>query len=133
MSGPWIALRKKRCVLFQRKVSQDAMISFESNRYSVPWIHAGKSVELKVVQGRLVISYGGKEIAAHPLLSGKNGQALCPGHYAGLMSSKARGPEAKRPPHDPSWREEATDVSVRSLSLYDQIAKALSVLGGVAW
>ena len=74
----------------QRKVAQDAMLNFESNRYSVPWPHAGKCVDLKVVQGRILISYAGKEIASHALLNDKNGQVVCAAHYAGLMSVKGQ-------------------------------------------
>ena len=91
-------------------------------------------MDLKVVQGRILISYGGKEIASHALLNHKNGQVICGAHYAGLMSARGqqRG-HAKRPQHDPTWKEEVNTVAIRSLSLYEQIANMTSFLIGVAW
>ena len=47
-------------------------------------------MDLKVVQGRILISYAGKEIASHALLNDKNGQVVCAAHYAGLMSVKGQ-------------------------------------------
>ena len=110
------------------------MINFESNRYSVPWTHAGKCVDLKVVQGRILISYASKEIASHALLNDKNGQVVCTAHYAGLMSAKGQQrAHAKMPQHDPRWKEEVNTVAIRSLALYEQIANTLSFLIGAAW
>ena len=120
----------------QRKVAQDVMINFESNRYSVPWPHAGKCVDLKVVQGRLLISYADQEIASHTLLAGKKGQATCAAHYAGLLSAKGQQrASAKKPQHDPAWKEggELYEVLCRSLSVYEQLAKAFSFVTGVSW
>ena len=120
--------------VIQRKVAHDAMISFESNRYSVPWVHAGKCVDLKVAQGRLLISYAGKEIATHVLLAGKNGQVICTAHYAGLMSAKSqKRAHAKMPQHDPAWKEGSHDVVTRSLAVYECVAETLPFSTGATW
>lgn len=120
--------------LIQRKVSADAMLSFETNRYSVPWIHAGKCVDLKILQGKLVISYAGQQIARHDLLLGKQGQAICAAHYKGLLSAQSlkacRG--SKGPQYDPMWKGGADDVVIRNLSVYEQVAEGQAFLGGEA-
>jgi hypothetical protein len=91
---------------------------------------------LKMVQGKLIISYAGQEIASHTLLPGKKGQVTCAAHYAGLMSAKGQQrPPAKRPQHDPAWKEEGGlyEVLCRSLSVYEQFAKAFAFVTGVSW
>ena len=102
-----------------RKVSQDAMISFFSNRYSVPWMYVGKCVDLKVSQGTITMSYEGKTIAEHKLLIGKHQQAINPSHYKGLTMTKPKTQQL--PQHDPRWNE-AWSVEQRDLSVYEQVA-----------
>lgn len=122
--------------VIQRKVAQDAMVNFESNRYSVPWRYAGKCVDLKIVQEKLCISYDGQEIATHALLHEKHGQSVCTAHYAGLLSGKqTKRTQQKKPQHDPLWQERREgfyDVMARSLSVYEQFAQCLLVMAGVA-
>ena len=70
-----------------RKVSHDCLISVLANKYSVPYVHAGKSVWVRISQGcRLhVFSQQGKLIADHALDTGRKHQVVIEQrHYEGL-------------------------------------------------
>jgi len=77
-----------------RKVSFDCLISFHSNRYSVPAAYAGKIVWIRVSKGnRLVIFSSRREILAeHELRPGKGAIVMVPEHYELLRQRQgARG------------------------------------------
>jgi transposase len=105
----------------QRKVSQDSMISFEANLYSVPWIYVGRCVDLRITQGQLLISTEGKTIATHLLLQGKHQQSISKEHYTGLFHSKRKKHEEKPPQYDPYWKKE-DEVMIRDLAIYEKAA-----------
>jgi transposase len=109
--------------VIQRKVSQDSMISFSNNRYSIPWIYVGKSVDLKIMAGQLMITFNELVIATHDLLAGKHQQSVSQAHYAGLSAPKHRNQISRRPQQDPYWQEE-NGVAVRDLSVYEEAAFA---------
>jgi len=73
-----------------RKVNYDCLISVNSNKYSVPYTHAGKSVWIRVVQGDSlkVFSQQAKLIAVHRLSSLKNQIIIDQAHYEGLRRKK---------------------------------------------
>lgn len=108
-----------------RKVSQESLVSFGNNRYSVPWIYVGQCVDLKIMAGQLLISRSGSVIATHDLLSGKHHQSINQAHYAGLCAPRPRNLAQKRPQYDPYWKEESS-VQVRDLSVYEDAAFASS-------
>jgi transposase len=104
-----------------RKVSQDSLVSYGNNRYSVPWIYVGHCVDLKIMAGQLLISSAGAVIATHDLLAGKHQQSVLQTHYAGLSALKPRSKVINRPQHDPYWEEEEI-VAVHDLSIYEDAA-----------
>lgn len=108
-----------------RKVSQDSLVSFGSNRYSVPWIYVGQCVDLKIMAGQLLISHCESVVATHDLLSGKHRQSINQAHYAGLYAPRHRNLVTSRPQYDPYWKEESS-VQVRDLSVYEEAAFASS-------
>ena len=68
-----------------RKVSKDCYISYEGNRYSVPYQYSRKTVTIKVTKDKLTIYCAeNEETATHPLYKGK-GKDICePKHFEGL-------------------------------------------------
>ena len=75
-----------------RRVSRDAYISWQGNRYSVPWKYAGQQVRVRG-QGQGVEVYAGQEcIAMHSLLLGKHQLAGKPEHHAGIPLGPLRQP-----------------------------------------
>ena len=108
----------------QRKVSQDGMVSFETNRYSVPWEYVGRCVDLLLEYGQLSMICDGKTIAQHEVRQGKHQQSICLKHYEGLIQSAHRKPPTKQPLYDPYWIEQPEDVMVRNLAVYDQVMQS---------
>lgn len=104
----------------QRKVSADAMVSLDSNRYSVPWKYLGKLVDIYQQEGILQIFYHGRCIAQHPKLVGKHQRSIEQKHFAGIFRTAIK--LIKTPPrHDPYWWDDIK-VSVRNLDVYEQAA-----------
>ena len=102
----------------QRKVSQDSMVSWASNRYSVPWIYVGHCVDLRISQGQLLISAEGATIANHEILQGKHQLSIRQEHYAGLLHHSDKK-QQRLPQHDPYWQQEI-EVEKRDLSVYEK-------------
>ncbi len=68
-----------------RKVSLDCLISFNGNRYSVPWHFAGKQVWIRISKGYFleVYSQSNKLVASHGLLLDKGKVVIVDSHYRG--------------------------------------------------
>ncbi len=103
----------------QRKVSQDSMISFGGNRYSVPWMYVGNCVDLRLSQNQLLITNQGTIIAAHEVLQGKHQLSICQKHYDGLLRGSQKKQSLVLPEHDPYWPKDV-DVEVRDLAIYEK-------------
>jgi DNA replication protein DnaC len=48
-----------------RKVARDAYVSWQANRYSVPWQYVGKEVWVREQANQVEVHYGGERIAVH--------------------------------------------------------------------
>jgi transposase len=103
-----------------RKVARDAYVSWESNRYSVPWTYAGASVWVRQREEQIEVHYGGQCIAAHRRAPGKHQLVRVAEHHQGIPLG-ASGPSPKILIH---IQQSAPMVEVRSLAAYE------SVLGG---
>lgn len=68
-----------------RIVARDCLVSYEANRYSVPWRLAGKSVVVRDAEdGRIRIFVGDQLVAEHEKATGKHQVVIDPEHLAGL-------------------------------------------------
>lgn len=77
-----------------RKVSFDCLVSYRSNRYSVPAAFAGKMVWLRISRGSLLVILSSRRdiLAEHELRAGKGEIVMNPEHYALLRQRHgARG------------------------------------------
>jgi transposase len=101
-----------------RRVARDAYVSWESNRYSVPWSYAGSPVWVRDREGQIEVHYGGQRIAAHTRVSGKHQIVTIAEHHRGIPLG-ARGPSKKTLIH---IQQSAPAVEVRSLAAYETIA-----------
>jgi len=98
-----------------RRVSRDAYVSWQANRYSVPWRYAGQSVRVRG-SGDVVEVYAGQErIALHARLEGHHRTAAQAEHHAGIPLGGLRSP-AKTQVH---IRPLGPEVEVRSLAAYE--------------
>jgi transposase len=102
-----------------RRVSRDAFVSYQSNRYPVPCSAAGQEVTLREVGAHLEIRVGETLLARHPLCSGKHQVLPLEGHYAGLPSSAAGAPGGKA---RITIHFAGPEVEVRSLAAYEALA-----------
>jgi transposase len=73
-----------------RMVADDYLVSFQSNRYSVPFGLIGKPVEVLAEGGRLAIRHGETIVAEHPLLAGKHQMRILPEHGPGAVNRNPR-------------------------------------------
>jgi hypothetical protein len=101
-----------------RNVARDAYVSWESNRYSVPWTYAGSPVWVRDREGQIDVHYGGERIASHSRVSGKHQIVTVPEHHRGIPLG-GRGPSTKTLIH---IQQSAPIVEVRSLAAYESVA-----------
>jgi transposase len=102
-----------------RIVASDYLVSFNTNRYSVPFHLIGQTVELQARCGQLEVYYRGRRIAEHPLLEGHHQLRILPEHGPVAIARNTRhryglaGTAAIPPYH--------SEVEVRDLTLYEQL------------
>jgi len=68
----------------RRKVHKDCLVSFQANRYSVPFQYAGREVEVEAAGDQLQIFYGGDLIAVHEIAPFKGQMVMREEHFADL-------------------------------------------------
>lgn len=78
------------CVV-ARKVSRDCLVSFERRRYSVPFAHVGRVVEVRGTAQHVVILSSGREVARHARHTPAR-LVLLPMHYEGESTATVRAP-----------------------------------------
>lgn len=67
-----------------RKVSRDCYVSFEGNRYSVPWKYAGREAMVTKTD-RIIIKIDNEIVAEHSILEGTGRISRNKEHFAGLL------------------------------------------------
>ena len=69
-----------------RKVSKDCFVDVDTNRYSVPWAHIGKEVQVQVTESEVIILlFDGTEIARHALCCGRHQRIEVKEHFKELV------------------------------------------------
>lgn len=106
-----------------RIVADDYLVSFQTNRYSVPYRLIGKAVEVLPIGGTIRVEHGGQAVAEHPRLAGKHQMRILPEHGPGPAARNAR----LRYPHPAPVAElnrwiGAHEVEVRDLAVYEEAA-----------
>jgi hypothetical protein len=106
-----------------RRVAEDYLVSFETNRYSVPFTLIGQTVEVRRHGGRLAIRHRGQLVVEHPELTGKYQVRILPEPGPGACARTTRRPRPggavprRRPAPDP-------DVEIRDLAIYETLGLA---------
>ncbi len=106
-----------------RIVARDWLVSFRTNRYSVPFRLIGQSVEVQAHVGVVRIYHRGAPVAEHRLRSGQHELAIKPEHGPGAVARNARSRYANEPcgtRADPR----ALEVEVRDLALYERLVQS---------
>jgi transposase len=102
-----------------RRVADDYLVSFETNRYSVPFRLIGQTVEVTRRGGRLQITHRGSLVAEHEELTGKYQLRIRPEDGPGAIARTARRIASALP----TARNALTtpEVEIRDLAIYDAV------------
>jgi transposase len=109
---------------FVRVVADDFLVSLDTNRYSVPFVLIGHTVEVERREGQVRIHHRGRLVATHAELPGRHGLAVLPEHGPGPAVRNARLRRATNTA--PTRTPEAITVEQRDLAAYE----ALVAVGG---
>ena len=101
-----------------RRVARDAFVSYQTNRYSVPWQVAGQEVAVREIDGQVQIWRGGEQIAVHSLCLGRYQTISLAGHHADIPLGGSGRPQGKA---KVTIRADEPQVQVRSLAVYDEV------------
>ena len=103
-----------------RVVAEDYLVSFETNRYSVPFALIGQTVEVERCGELLRIHHRGTCVAIHAVCPGKHQLIILPEHGPGPIARNARRTYGRPPVESPAaWT--AAEVEVRDLSVYEEV------------
>lgn len=107
----------------RRKVSKDCLVSYESSRYSIPYLYAGQLIDILDNQnGTLTFFSESKLIAQHTKAVSKHQVVIQKKHFEGLPMY---GSQTVPQPLPRLVSRSSPDVDVRSLSIYDELTEEI--------
>ncbi|HJR75369.1 MAG TPA: IS21 family transposase [Nitrospiraceae bacterium] len=125
-----VPLAGQRCFQQEARVSrivaEDYLVSFDTNRYSVPFRLIGQRVEVQRRGETVSIFHRDREVATHPALPGQHQFRILPEHGPGASARTSRQRRS-------AWREPARrpgavpEVEVRDLACYEALLGASDV------
>ncbi len=92
--GALPSLRARIGQVAMRKVDRLSCVRFGSARYSVPMVHIGRGVELRVADGTVMIVFLGEIIAEHSIVA-PGETSICDDHYGGARPAPDRAVRPK--------------------------------------
>jgi transposase len=92
--GPLPSLRARIGIVVTRKVDRLSCVRFGSARYSVPNVHIGRTVELKIAGGEVMVVFLGEIIATHSVVP-PGETSIVDDHYGGARPAPNRAVRAK--------------------------------------
>ena len=106
-----------------RHVARDCMVSFETNRYSVPFKFAGKLVEVHGEKDFILIYHKSDLIVSHRRCTGAYQNLVDRMHYCGIFSRQGASAPVSR------FRQDILpeEVEIRDLSYYEQLLEGGAV------
>src|SRR5207247_978169 len=102
-----------------RRVAEDYLVSFETNRYSVPFTLIGQTVEVTRRAGQLHITHRGTLVAEHEEVRGKYQVRVRPEHGPGAIARTARRAMSSLPSERP--RAAVPEGESRDLAIYEAL------------
>ena len=72
-------------------VSRESLVTWETNRYSVPTPYVGQVVTGRIYRTRLELFVGATHVATHARHPGRNTRVIEPAHFAAAVARKPRG------------------------------------------
>jgi len=102
-----------------RVVADDYLVSFETNRYSVPFSLIGQTVEAERCGETLRFHHRGEVVATHAVSPGRHQLVILPEHGPGAIARNARRVYGTT---RPGARPMLPEVEVRDLAVYERLA-----------
>jgi len=102
----------------RRIVAEDYLVSFETNRYSVPFRLIGQEVDVQRERGQLELRHRGAVVATHAILGGKYQVCILPEHGPGAIARTQRSLRSTPAPPSPAV---SADVEIRDLTWCDAV------------
>lgn len=101
------------------KISGDCYVSYLGNRYSVPYVHAGRTAKLCIDDRSFRVYVQGKFICEHEIQNGHHRTIRLKEHFSALLAKIRSEPT----PAPANWggvlRFSGPEVERRDLSLYE--------------
>ncbi len=113
----WLGMRATRMV------AEDYLVSYQTNRYSVPFRLIGQRVEVERQGEQLIFYYRGEPVAVHAALEGSHAMRINPAHGPGAIARNPRR-TASTPGTGAQCADLSLDVEIRDLAVYDRLAAA---------
>lgn len=110
-----------------RRVTRDAYVCYQTNRYSVPWQCAGQEVSVREVDGQVQVWRAGEQIAAHALCTGRYQTLTNATHHADIPLGTSGRPGSGKA--KVTIRADEPQVQVRSLAVYEEACLPETALG----
>lgn len=119
-----------------RLVTKDCLISYQGNRYSVPYAFAGKTVTVRQTldSSLLRIFHQQDRIAEHSLATGKGAMVMDPAHYGSLpRRERTKMPQTIAPAAElipgpgVGLHHAIPEVQMRPLAVYEEVAYVAAV------
>lgn len=105
---------------YTRKVPSDALVSYDTNRYSVPFRYVGQAIQIQDDKnGMLRFFAEGNVIAEHLKSSGRDQTVMNKQHFEGIRTT---GHNKVPQPMPRLVSNPVPEVLQRPLSVYEQIA-----------
>lgn len=70
-----------------RKIARDCFVSYQSNKYSVPWRYAGRNCRFLIKNGRLDVLVDDDVVATHEIVPGAHRLVKVKEHFEGLYKA----------------------------------------------
>jgi transposase len=102
-----------------RVVADDWLVSIDGNRYSVPFVLIGKTVQVVREGGSWVIRHRGAVVAEHAVLAGRAQLSVRPEHGPGAAARNAR--QRYSAPRSSATTDPMREVEVRDLAVYERL------------
>jgi transposase len=102
-----------------RVVADDWLVAIDGNRYSVPFMLIGKTVQVVREGGSWVIRHRGAVVAEHAVLAGRGQFSVRPEHGPGAAARNARQRYAA--PRASTAADRLREVEVRDLAIYERL------------
>ncbi len=105
-----------------RKVTRDGYVSYQGNRYSVPYHYAGRSVVLEIQGDRMNVRLGSECLCSHAVVPGRSRVVREREHFKGLLSLAMKCNSQCRKTTKPLFMMIEPEVERRPLSVYDRFS-----------